>query len=236
MCCLGTWKQGAPPAGLLSLGYGTPACPCSPKRQAFWPRLGSLLLGALPCSPPWARWVGSAVSSPPRVCLCPRTALPQGCHQFIPAGLHTQVCPSEAFSPAQGDSHQHTGICHPTLQPGTPYLHLEHLHHALEPAWLCPGQQSQRGCSTVMCRSHTEPCRKGHHVQVPRGPCPALWCCWVTGTQLSHWHGVGSSRREGATPEHLLQAKVTGVLMVPSVQPQSALLTYFRWSRLISFL
>lgn len=44
---------------------------------------------------------------PPRVCPCSRTALPQGCHQPIPARLHPWVRPSTAFCPVQGTSHHH---------------------------------------------------------------------------------------------------------------------------------
>lgn len=49
----------------------------------------------------------SSLPPPPRVCLCPRMALPRGCHQPVPAGLHPWVHPSTAFCPVQGDSHHH---------------------------------------------------------------------------------------------------------------------------------
>lgn len=73
-------------------------------------------------------------------------------------------------------------MCHPALQPGTPYCTAATTLLSISATgWsqrgsaqgtgaLLPRQQSQHKRSTVMRRSHTRPCRNRHRIQVPKGP------------------------------------------------------------------
>lgn len=114
VCRLGTWERGAPPAGLPSLGYDTPACPCSPKRQTFlavqgrsgFPAAGS----TVPLSSMGTAGGPSSLTQPPAQCRVTATTM----------------------------SHRHLSSRHTV--PTRPLLHLEHLHYRLEPAWLCAGR------------------------------------------------------------------------------------------------
>lgn len=225
VCCLGTWKQGAPPAGLLSLGYGTPACPCSPKGKlsgpvwvpCCWEHCPALHHGHGGWAQQSRHHLGFACA-PGRPCPKDATSLSQlGCmHRCAPA-QPSALCRVTATT----TSHWHLSPC-PAAWHAVPALRAS-------PPWSGASLALPRPAEPARVQHHDaqEPYRKGHHVQAPKGPCPALWCGWVTGTQLSHWHGVGSSRKEGAAPAHLLQAKVKGVLMVPSVQPLISFIDLF---------
>lgn len=95
VCCLGTWEQGAPPAQLCSLGYGTPPCPCSLKKANFLavkgrlPAVGSTAL--LSMVHPWVH--PSAASCPeqgdshhhvPLACVTPPCSLAHRTAQLLP--------------------------------------------------------------------------------------------------------------------------------------------------------
>lgn len=231
------WEQGAPPVQLPSLGYGTPACPCSLKKANFSAVKGRFGFPAARSTTPLSSTgtMGGPSSLPYHLgfaCApgqhCPKGATSPsqpGCTHGCTPVQPSARCRAPATTMSPGHLPSHPAAWHAV--PPWPLPHSEHLCCRLEPARLCPGQQSQREHSTTMCRRRTEPCRKRHLIQVPRGRCPAPPCRWVTGRQLPSWHGVGSSRREGATPAHLLQVKVTGVLMAPPVQPLISFIDLF---------
>jgi len=173
----------------------------------------STLGGAQQCPPP------------PWLCLCPGRAQPQRCHQPVTAGLR----PRAAFCPVRGDSHRPVPLA-AVILPCSPAPCARTAHTALGASSALPRAPGTPGSGAS---ASTAPGLTGavpslsEKATTSRCPRDAAQGCRVTGTRLSGWHGAGSSRREGAAPAHLLQAKVTGVLLAPSVQPPISFIDLF---------
>lgn len=144
-------------------------------------------------------------SSVPHLLGCLRTALPQGCHQPVPAE-HSHLPDAGRQSPPRP-----TGICHPAPQPGTLYP-LRHYCTWSSSATGWSQRGSAQGAGTRVLPQATEPAQGQHRdVQEPhlatqeppphptaQGTCPAPWCHQVTGGSCPAGTEQAAPKRKGS--------------------------------------
>lgn len=119
-----------------------------------------------------------------------------------------------ASSPERGDDHSksHRWLSpSPALQPGT--------QRRVKPR--------SGGCQAALLLALSSTWEQAPSSAGTPQDLPSTAVLQGAGARPQGWHEAGSSRKAGAASARLLQAKVTGVLMAPSVQPPISFIDLF---------
>lgn len=119
-----------------------------------------------------------------------------------------------ASSPERGDGHSksHRWLSpSPALQPGT--------QRRVKPR--------SGGCQAALLLALSSTWEQAPSSAGTPQDLPSTAVLQGAGARPQGWHEAGSSRKAGAASARLLQAKVTGVLMAPSVQPPISFIDLF---------